>query len=231
MISDSLQFQALESKVQLLQCKMDSINQLLTNQALQYEVNKQVDVVNKVDTLYANSFTQVYWMLAVIVGVIGVLLPLFMQYLQNRTYEERLHQLVDDSKEELGAQVSEIYQSLEETKTEIEENSNITKTQTFILQSNHAITSKLFSGALASSMIAMHYSLRTNGNSNLKPATSVFHKACKRCTKEDFKKADEFMLKRNSISLLEYLDKHLKEHPEFKKISKTLEELKGKEES
>lgn len=61
MNSDSLQIQVLESKVQLLQGKMDSINQLLTNQALQYEVNKQVEIVDKIDGLYNNAMSDILW--------------------------------------------------------------------------------------------------------------------------------------------------------------------------
>jgi len=54
-----------------------------------------LDVMNKVTNFYDAAWTKLIWVVGVFVGLIGFVLPLFMQWLQNEKYKKDLEKQVE----------------------------------------------------------------------------------------------------------------------------------------
>lgn len=101
-MKDSLDL--VNQKILSLQHKLDSINTAYTIKELQYKLNEQQNIVASVNDFYDSAWTK----LIILITALGVLVPLFVQYLQRRNFNDLTEFISGQMKEDFEIKLREL---------------------------------------------------------------------------------------------------------------------------
>jgi len=83
-MNDSIQIKILNEKIQILQLKVDSLNNNAVLSKIQYELNDRQDIITQVNDFYDSAWLK----LIIVISILGILVPIIAQYFQRKNLKD-----------------------------------------------------------------------------------------------------------------------------------------------
>ena len=83
--------------------------------AIQNSANQSIDIIEKVDSFYNNAWSKLIIVVSIMGAVVGVFIPIIIQWYQNKTIKSSEEKLASKLKEEVSQLKIEIKKELQST--------------------------------------------------------------------------------------------------------------------
>jgi hypothetical protein len=166
-MNDSIQINMLKQKINLLEIKVDSLNQNSTLKQIQFELNEKQDIISQVNDFYDSAWLK----LIIVISVLGIIVPIIVQYLQrknlkdltesirkqmNDTFESKITELKNFNEREMQLITQEFKNNISSVEKQNENLLTELDASTFYLQGRASINSKNFPLATLSFLKSAH---------------------------------------------------------------------------
>lgn len=166
-MNDSIQTSILNQKINLLEIKVDSLNQSSTLKQIQFELNEKYDIVSQVNDFYDSAWLK----LIIVISILGIIVPIIVQYLQrknlkdltesirkqmNDTFESKLSELKEFNEREMQLITQEFKNNISLVEKQNENLLTELDASTFYLQGRSSVNSKNYILAIQSFLKSAH---------------------------------------------------------------------------
>jgi hypothetical protein len=103
------------NRVSLIQAKVDSFSNITSLKELNFKLNEQADIINKVNQYYDSAWTKLIFVLSAALAIIGVVLPLIIQYYQ----KQRFNRITADLQKDFNEKIQLVTATYSKTKEEL----------------------------------------------------------------------------------------------------------------
>lgn len=103
-MNDSIQISILKQKINLLETKVDSLNQNSTLKQIQYELNEKQDIISQVNDFYDSAWLK----LIIVISVLGIIVPIIVQHLQRKNLNDLTESIRKQMKDTFESKISEL---------------------------------------------------------------------------------------------------------------------------
>jgi hypothetical protein len=185
---DTLHYELLNNKINMLQNLIDSLNNLTDLNQMQFELNKKQDIITQVNSFYDSAWAK----LIIVISLLGVAVPLLIQYIQRKDQKEKdefmrkiltdnfnnqLSELKNSNKTEIDRTIEDYKKMITELEKKNEMIFNASEASTFFLQGLIMQGNKRFISAIESFIKAAFF-LEKSNNYNRIPVTLYNLKQC-----------------------------------------------------
>ncbi|KOS07534.1 hypothetical protein AM493_16895 [Flavobacterium akiainvivens] len=95
-------------RIDQLQHQVDSLKNSHTIQKINYEAVEKMDVVEKVNAFYDSSWNKMLWVMGIFVTLVGIALPLVIQWMQQRSFKRVTDEIVGNATAKFNTRVQEL---------------------------------------------------------------------------------------------------------------------------
>jgi hypothetical protein len=103
-MKDSIRIELLEGKIFQLEKALDSFNRLVTERRLEFDLNKQHDIISKVNEFYDSAWLKLIF----VISILGVFVPLFAQYYQRQNTKDLMDYIGGEIKDRFDTRLNEL---------------------------------------------------------------------------------------------------------------------------
>jgi len=103
-MKDSIRIELLEGKILQLEKALDSFNRLVIDRRLEFDLNKQHDIISKVNEFYDSAWLKLIFF----ISIFGVFVPLLAQYFQRQNTKDLIDYISRELKDRFDTRLNEL---------------------------------------------------------------------------------------------------------------------------
>lgn len=238
-MNDSIQIKVLNEKIQILQLKVDSLNNNAVLNKIQYELNDRQDIITQVNDFYDSAWLK----LIIVISVLGILVPIIAQYFQrknlkdltefirkqmNDSFDSKIDELKNFNEREMTLIASEFKDKISSVENQNKNLLNELDASTYYLQGRASVNSKNYYLAILSFLKSAYLWLQTERPERIKIMFVNLRLALKGLNEHKYYTYVDEQLKKSKfeMSIDEYIE-YFKAHENLELYTEQLDKVEA----